>query len=342
MIIARASTETAAAAAVFGATESSEVGAIRRSVTQLCRSLSFSESDTGRAALVATELATNLVRYARGGAVWVGSGWIDGAPHVDLWASDQGPGIADLAASLVDGVSGGTGLGGGLGAIQRQSDRCEIHTRPGGTLVWSRIFGDGARPTPRFVAGATLLPAPYEVVAGDAWAVAERDDRLVALVIDGLGHGVGAHEAAIRAVESFWQDPFRRPGEVLHDLDQALRGSRGAAVALALVEPGRETVTFCGIGNVRAVLLGDGSHTEMVSHYGIVGSNVRTLREFTHPWDPSTLLVMHTDGASARWSLSEWPHVQQHHPAVLAAAVTRAHRRERDDTCVLVVADGGG
>ncbi|HEY0779732.1 MAG TPA: ATP-binding protein, partial [Gemmatirosa sp.] len=137
--------------------EASRVGEARRAAVATAHALGFDEADTARVALVATELATNLVRHAVGGQLVVQSA--DG-PAVDLLAVDRGPGIADVRRAMVDGYSSGgtsgTGLGTGLGAVRRQADAVDLYTRPtvfgaapggtAGTVAWARCARRGRTP----------------------------------------------------------------------------------------------------------------------------------------------------------------------------------------------------
>jgi anti-sigma regulatory factor (Ser/Thr protein kinase) len=85
--------------------------------------------------LVVSELATNLVRYARGGELLVRALQPVG---VEVLSRDRGPGIADLEVAQRDGHSTGGGLGLGLGAVGRLMDSCEIESGPDGTRVTAR------------------------------------------------------------------------------------------------------------------------------------------------------------------------------------------------------------
>src|SRR5262245_17692755 len=93
------------ASAFVPVVEGTQVAAARRSATDLARSLGFDTTDTGRVALVVTELATNLVKHAvSGGILLRGLSGSNGA-GVEILAIDKGRGIADLQASLRDGYS---------------------------------------------------------------------------------------------------------------------------------------------------------------------------------------------------------------------------------------------
>ena len=98
----------------------------------------------GKAAIVATELATNLSRHATGGEiVIVGYSKNDTDGWVELVSVDRGPGIADVARCLEDGFSTGGGPGNGLGAVRRLSTEWDLYSSPetdsgpGGTVVFA-------------------------------------------------------------------------------------------------------------------------------------------------------------------------------------------------------------
>lgn len=91
--------------------------------------------------LAAAELATNLARYAPGGELRI-IGLATPQPGVLLESEDRGPGIPDLAAARRDGFSTSTGLGSGLGAIERLMDESEFHSSPQGTRIIARKWAD--------------------------------------------------------------------------------------------------------------------------------------------------------------------------------------------------------
>jgi serine phosphatase RsbU (regulator of sigma subunit) len=127
----------------------------------------------------------------------------------------------------------------------------------------------------------------------------------------------------------------------------ALRPTRGAAAAVALLEPQSERCSFCGIGNISASIRSAGTTRSMVSHNGILGHQVRKIQEFQYPFPRGSLLIMHSDGISHRWTVNGHDGLQSRHPAVIAAVLHRDHTRGRDDSTVVVIrrssaAAGGG
>ncbi len=344
--------------------DSSHVGSARRLATALCAELGFCDAATAPVALVATELATNLVKHTAGaGGELVWQPVEDsGRRGIELLALDRGPGMANVAACLRDGHSTAGSAGIGLGAVRRLSAQFDIHSAPGqGTALWSRLW-NGAAPSPSpspsqgLQIGAVCLPLRGEAACGDAWAVQAGPGSTRILVADGLGHGPDAAAAAARAVALFAAPLQRSPAEWLHALHAGLRGSRGAAVAVAELVHGTNGMTgmtgttgttgptgptelrFAGVGNVCALLLAaDGSTRRLVSHNGTAGVEARTVQQFSCPWPAGSLLVLHSDGLATHWKMTDWPGLTQRHPALIAGVLYRDHQRPRDDSTVLVV-----
>jgi len=97
------------------------------------------------------------------------------------------------------------------------------------------------------------------------------------------------------------------------------------------------TVRFTGIGNISASIVADGKVRQMVSHNGTAGLQARRIQEFTYPWTPSSLLLMHSDGLGTHWSLDAYPGILEQHASILSAALYRDFSRGRDDVTVLTV-----
>ena len=308
--------------------DSSGVAPVRRAVAGLASSLGFSEDETGRAALVATELATNLVRHTQGGEVVLR---VD-ADALDIVAWDRGPGIRNVERSLTDGFSTAGGAGTGLGAVRRLSQRFDLNsTVPGGTIVTARVGNDSSLP---IADGLALAVAP-ETVSGDAWAMCADRGGASVLLADGLGHGPHAAEASQLATATL------RPGDrVEHTLERvhvALRPTRGAAVAVAHVDEARGVLQFAGVGNISAVLCGRGHSKLLTSLSGTAGRQVGTIRSFEYELPESGFLVMHSDGCRNGWDLDANPALWRKTPLLVAATLIRDWERGKDDVSVVVL-----
>ena len=191
--------------------------------------------------------------------------------------------------------------------------------RPG-VVDWVALTG--VRPSSTSTTGPTPMPT-----AGSA---------LLVMLCDGLGHGPLAARAAEAAVRAFREGRARTPEQAMQEIDRALRGTRGAAVAIARIEPEAGRVLFCGIGNIAAALLGDGSRVNLVSHPGIVGHQMRSVRTFEQPLPAGGALVMHSDGLTERWAQDSLPGLLRHSPVVIAGQLLREAGIRHDDAGVVV------
>jgi anti-sigma regulatory factor (Ser/Thr protein kinase) len=313
--------------------DSSQVGEVRRTVAAACRAAGLDDTDVGRASIVATEAATNLLKHAGGGEVVVSARPHGDAAGVDLLVLDRGPGIQDARLAMTDGHSTAGTAGNGLGAIRRQSDRFDLYSQSGqGTALWSRIQGEGS--AERVELCGISVPKPGESECGDAWGIAGEGLQVRLVLADGLGHGPAARDAALVAVEAAQGTP-RGPGQGLEDAHHAARGTRGAAIAVVEVDLAAGQVRFAGFGNIAGVLLGDERPRKMVSMNGTVGQGQLRVREFTYSFSPGTLLVLSSDGLGSQWSLDPYPGLAARSPALVAGVLYRDHSRRRDDTTIV-------
>jgi len=321
--------------------DSSQISASRARANELAASAGFGETDAHRVGLVATEMATNLLKHAAAGhgellmrVVATGA-----YAEVEILALDRGPGIADVHRSLEDGYSTAGSSGTGLGAIRRLSESFDVYSQPGrGTAMMSRLCLNRRRREQEdsMAVGAVSLAKQGETVCGDRWQIQPRPSGLSMLVADGLGHGLHAADASIAAVGAFVATPLREPSEVLERIHNALRHTRGAAAAIADVRSAERVVRFAGVGNIVGAICGATATRQAVSHTGTLGHRAQYFRDYSYPWERGSLLVMHSDGMSAHWSLDTYPGIRNRHPAVIAATLYRDLYRGRDDVTVLV------
>jgi anti-sigma regulatory factor (Ser/Thr protein kinase) len=323
-------------------TEASQVAEGRRLALWLGSTLDFSEERSGGAALLASELGSNLHKHARSGELLfrrlrTAEGDADG---MEILALDKGPGIPDMALSRRDGYSTSGTLGHGLGAIGRQADQFEIYTQPTGTVVAARLWRKA--PDPRashgpYEVGAVHVAKNGEDVCGDDWAWRMRDARLSIFVADGLGHGLSAHDAAAAATRAFAAGHERRPGQLVEDVHAALRPTRGAAVASLSVDLERRTAAYAGLGNIGGVVLHPtGARQSLVSHNGTAGHTAARIQEFNYPIPSGAIVVLFSDGLASHWDLKAYPGLQQRSASVIAGVLYRDFSRRRDDVTVVV------
>ncbi|MEU7413605.1 SpoIIE family protein phosphatase [Streptomyces sp. NPDC042638] len=331
--------------------DSTRVRDVRIAAREACAAAGLAPPRTAIAELVATELATNLLKHAGGGrmvANLVAPAEGGAGRSVQLFSLDNGPGIADVDAALRDGHSTAPGsLGAGLGSCRRSAGAFHLYSVPGrGTVATARVDPEpgerGAR-TAQLPAGGIAVALGQAEQCGDAWTWARSGGLLTLLLADGLGHGPKAAHASAAAVAELHRTAHLPPAEILRRLHTALRPTRGAAVTVAQVDTERAELSLAGVGNVEARVRTGDSWTSLVSHPGIVGAyfpgHVPVRRV---PWQRDSLLVMHSDGLPSRWTPPQDPRLLAHDPSVVAAAILRdagsPARPVRDDTSVAVLA----
>ncbi|HKU15728.1 MAG TPA: ATP-binding protein [Steroidobacteraceae bacterium] len=317
--------------------ESSQVAQARRAVAALAARQGLGEEDAGRAALVAMEICTNMIKHAGGGELLAQP--LERAERlgVRLTGLDKGPGIADLAKCLRDGFSTGSSPGTGLGAISRMSQEFDVYSQPGhGTAVLAEIWPERA-PHDALEIGAVIVPKPGEVECGDTWCYVERPGGALLMGVDGLGHGLGAAQAANMACEVFLTEKARPPGAVLERIHTNLRTTRGAAAIVIEVDWQRGQLLAAGIGNMVAAIVEGHAVRRIPSYNGIVGHATPRIRELAYPVTPDAAIIFHSDGLSASWQPERYPGLMQHASATIAGVLYRDCRRGRDDSLVVAV-----
>ena len=318
---------------------STDVAEARRRAVSAAGVPGWGEKEQSTVAIIVTELGTNLVRHGGGGEILIGRQGEGADGGVEVVALDRGPGMADPEACRRDGFSTAGGPGAGLGAVARLSSFVDIYSRPGeGTAVLAHFGGAAAAGAAqgRFVFGGMCLAKPGETVSGDEWRAFADGEIGSIMVADGIGHGEAAAEAARLAGEVFQRHRALAPGLVLARLQEALIGTRGAAVAVARLDLGANLLAYCGIGNISGGIIADGASRGLVSLHGIVGSTPRRPQEFSYPFPRGALAILHSDGLGTNWSLARYPGLAERHPSLVAAVLYRDFARRRDDVTVVV------
>lgn len=320
----------------FAIDDASQVGEARRAAQVLAAELGFDDAAAGRLALGVTELGTNLVRHAGGGALLLG---LDG-DAVELLSLDTGPGM-DIERCLQDGFSTGGTAGTGLGAVKRISNRFSAFSLPQRGAVISARFEARTQNAIRSAIGYSVagigLPAPGEHVSGDGWGLRIKDGRPMLLVADGLGHGPEAAKASDLALDLFRRSTLNGPAAILEDAHATLRSTRGAAVAIVAIESMLDRLVFAGAGNITGRLISGVSDRSLISQPGTLGVQIRRLQDVAHDWPDHAILVLFSDGIVSRWNLEGVGGLLACEPMVIAGWILRDHCRGRDDATVVVL-----
>jgi hypothetical protein len=130
--------------------------------------------------------------------------------------------------------------------------------------------------------------------------------------------------------------PAGPPATVVEHLHRAMSHTRGAALAVAELDPAGGQLHYSGLGNITGSVVNDGRRRGMVSLPGIAGHQRPVVRGYDYPFGPKAVLVMHTDGVTDRWQLDDYPGLPERAPLLIAATVLRDAGVRRDDAGVLV------
>ena len=116
-----------------------DIVAARHKGRSLAAALGFSSGDATLIATAISELARNIVTYAKSGEIRLTV--LNGSARqgIQLVAYDKGPGIPDIPQALRDGFSTSGSLGLGLPGVRRLVDEFEIvSTENSGTIVTAK------------------------------------------------------------------------------------------------------------------------------------------------------------------------------------------------------------
>lgn len=237
--------------------------------------LAASDVDRTLVTTIVSELCSNIAKYAGSGSLNIKR--IESGDRVDICihAQDHGPGIANIALALEDHFSTGGTLGLGLPGVKRMADEFTVSSSAGtGTQVFvrKRIVGRpdqhkasaifaSPRPDPGCPDGlwdvsARIRAFPASLTCGDAALALQCAGGLLLAVVDASGHGTRASTVAQQAIDVLTRHCSPDLVAMLEKVHHALRGTLGAAVGLAFVNPVTRTANYAGVGNTQATKIG--------------------------------------------------------------------------------------
>ncbi len=186
----------------------------------------------------------------------------------------------------------------------------------------------------RGVAGA---PYEGESRSGDVAVFVPTAAGGLACLIDGLGHGPDAADAAEACGEVVRRHAEWGPQELLEACHDALIDTRGVVMTVAWFDLERERLSWAGVGNVDARLVRSGPELReevALVFGGVLGYRMPRIRPATMPLGRGDLLVMLTDGIDSAISpgLAGGGAAQ-----TLADRVFEQHAKGGDDALVVVV-----
>jgi negative regulator of sigma-B (phosphoserine phosphatase) len=176
-----------------------------------------------------------------------------------------------------------------------------------------------------------------ETRSGDVAVFAPTASGGLACVIDGLGHGPEAADAAEACGEVVRAHADASADELLEACHAALLETRGAVMTVAWFDLERGEIAWTGVGNVDARLVHSGPELReevALVFGGVIGYRMPQVRLATMPLERGDLLVMITDGIEGAISpaLSGGGAAQ-----TLADRILEMHGKGTDDALAVVV-----
>ncbi|RXK82808.1 ATP-binding SpoIIE family protein phosphatase [Filimonas effusa] len=325
----------------FNVADRSYLAIIKKDIHSLAVQLPFSSNQLAEIDIIVAELTSNLIKYAKEGQLLVKLIDEDDRQGIEILSIDQGPGMSDVSRMQEDGVSTGTSLGQGLGAIKRLSHEFQVYSVKGwGTIVLTRVWTKAPsfiKPRKLFEVQSVVVPKPGETGCGDGMAYKKTGNHLLIFSGDALGHGEDAGEVMEKAVKAFHDSPETSPAATLRFMHTEVRKTRGLVACVASFSFREKKWTIAGVGNI-SIRSGNFEFSKgYFSYNGIVGLNIPgSMKDQEIICEPHQRLVFCSDGLKSRWELPKLAGIYKYDPIILAAALYKDYARNTDDMSVIV------
>lgn len=320
------------------------VSYIKREIHSLVAHAKFPEKQRHEIDIIVSELSSNVIKHAGGGELLyriLTHG--DERSTFEILSIDNGPGIADVAKVMKDGISTTGTLGHGLGAIDRLSTLSQVYSIPKwGTIHYAMVGRkreeERGRKTGFNVDIAALcVSKPRETVCGDGYRIKETSAEIQIFFGDGLGHGEHAKEAVDKAGNLFLESRANDPVEILREMHEKVRRTRGLVAVVAVWNKKMNEWRLCGVGNILARMYSGIQSRNYMSYNGTLGLNIpNTMNSTILPAEKNQHLILCSDGIRTRWDLIRFHAIFKYDITILASAIYKDFSRGNDDASVLV------
>jgi phosphoserine phosphatase RsbX len=182
---------------------------------------------------------------------------------------------------------------------------------------------------------AAGAPIPGQITSGDGYLVVPRPLRTLIAVMDGLGHGPGAHEATSAAIAAIAETPDAPLRSLFERCNKALQWTRGVVMTIAAIADDGQ-MEWLAVGNVSGYVVRSAPphrHEGALTRGGVVGWRMPPLNTRSVRLDAGDLLIMATDGIREGFASSVEPILS---PRIIACRILEENARGHDDALVLV------
>ncbi|HXE84043.1 MAG TPA: SpoIIE family protein phosphatase [Gemmatimonadales bacterium] len=182
------------------------------------------------------------------------------------------------------------------------------------------------------------LPLPGEKESGDLCLIKRVGVGTLVAVVDGLGHGeeaANAAHAAVGALERYAREPL---SDLVRRCHEALLGLRGVVLGLAYLDPQGATLTWLGVGNIGGILLRADSGSRparvtLVPSAGFIGGDPPHPTTRSVPLALGDTVLLFSDGIKEGFADSV---VVTNTPKEIVDSAISRHTKGNDDALILV------
>jgi phosphoserine phosphatase RsbX len=186
--------------------------------------------------------------------------------------------------------------------------------------------------------GVAEAPMVAGTESGDSHVVRQEPEGVLVAVIDGVGHGREAADAARIAGHTLISSPHEDAVSLVWRCHEALKDTRGVVMTLLFCAPNGE-MTWVAVGNIEGVIFrceanGRTSANQVVLRGGVIGHRLPPLRAECLTLLPHDTVILATDGIRPEFSDDFVPGDE---PQAIADQILARYRKGTDDALVLVL-----
>lgn len=180
-------------------------------------------------------------------------------------------------------------------------------------------------------------PCFGESVSGDGVVILDREQTVLIVIIDVLGHGKTAAHLA-REMESFIKTcPVAPVAGLMEMIHVHFKGTQGAAITMLNIDRPSRRFQVVGVGNVMLRKQEGEKWVSFHAQSGIVCEMIPTLRTQEGILDPQTLFIITSDGIRENIPLEEEPSLFMQSPSYIASYMMEHFAKYHDDATVVVI-----
>ena len=179
-------------------------------------------------------------------------------------------------------------------------------------------------------------PLVKEDECGDTGFIKEFDNKVFLGIIDVLGHGKKAYKITMIFEDFLKKNYNRNLIEIIKGFHECIKGLRGAAVGLCLLDLKSGELKYAGMGNITARKFGACSQ-RLVSRSGVIGYEISTPKEEIMKLCDGDVFLLYTDGVQEHFELEDYPEILNSDARTIAKQVINKFGKKTDDALCIAL-----